>query len=80
MQVLTADRALVGADLRLVEDAAVIIDDGEITWVGPRGEAPGHRGRDDGDARHLGDVTLLPGRSMRTRTWPSMADRNRSGT
>ncbi len=61
MQVLTADRALVGADLRLVEDAAVIIDDGEITWVGPRGEAPGHRGRDDGDARHLGDVTLLPG-------------------
>lgn len=61
MQVLLAERALAGANLTAVDDAAVIIDDGVITWVGPRTEAPDHQEGADVEVHNLGNVTVMPG-------------------
>lgn len=60
-QVLCAERALTGPDLRPVEDAAVIIDDGVITWAGAEAEIPQSQITPDARWRRLGAVTLLPG-------------------
>src|SRR5690625_3140308 len=44
-----------------MDDAAVIIDDGVITWVGPRTEAPDHQEGADVEVHNLGNVTVMPG-------------------
>src|SRR5205085_5542810 len=38
-----------------IRDGAVVVEDGRVSWVGPRAEAPG------GDVHDLGEGVLLPG-------------------
>lgn len=56
--VLTGGRLIDGTGADPVERAAVMVDDGQITWVGPEGEA-GHLG----DARRVdvSGLTMMPG-------------------
>ena len=65
MQVLLADRALLGADLTPVDRAAVVVgDDGAIAWSGREADLPVDLPAGTARAaarRHLGDVTLMPG-------------------
>lgn len=53
---LTAARLLTDSEAAIVEDAAVVVRDGRIAYAGPRAGAPAA-----GEARDLGDVTLMPG-------------------
>ncbi|MDH2424006.1 imidazolonepropionase [Sphaerisporangium sp. TRM90804] len=39
---VTNDPALGDGPLGLVEDAALVVEDGRVAWAGPRGRAPGH--------------------------------------
>ncbi|WP_326565659.1 amidohydrolase family protein [Amycolatopsis rhabdoformis] len=54
-EVYTAARLLASSSAALTPDAAVCVEDGVITYAGPRESAPA------GDSVDLGDVTLLPG-------------------
>ncbi|MEV0069342.1 amidohydrolase family protein [Amycolatopsis sp. NPDC050768] len=54
--IYTAARLLTDSAAPLIEDAAVCVEDGLITYAGPRASAP----RAD-DATDLGDTTLMPG-------------------
>lgn len=51
-----ADRLIDGVSDGMVEDAAVLVEDGRIASVGPAGELSG-----DAETIDLGDATLLPG-------------------
>src|SRR5699024_3194486 len=61
VQVLFADRALLGPGLAKVQNAAVVIDDDVITWAGPAADLPGPARASGVTVRRLGDVTVLPG-------------------
>ncbi|MGW4485667.1 amidohydrolase family protein [Amycolatopsis sp. NPDC004368] len=54
-EVYTAARLLTSSSAELIADAAVCVEDGVITYAGPRASAP------VGDSLDLGDVTLMPG-------------------
>lgn len=51
-----SDRLIDGVSDGMVEDAAVLVEDGRIASVGPAGELSG-----DAETIDLGDATLLPG-------------------
>src|SRR5437762_5066544 len=51
-----ADRLLDGRSEEPLRDAALIVEEGRIAWVGPASDLPG-----DLPIRDLGDATLLPG-------------------
>lgn len=53
--ILTADRLLIDAHAEVIRNGAIAVEDGLISYAGPRAQAP------SGPLRELGDVTLLPG-------------------
>lgn len=61
MEIITADRALAGSDLEVIERAALVIDGDRITWVGREADLDPDLVERAGTVRSLGEATLLPG-------------------
>lgn len=61
MRVITANRVLAGAELKAIDEGAVIVDGTRIRWVGREADLSADQYPSDTPIERLGDVTLMPG-------------------